>query len=211
MGIMLKNKISGQSLIELVIGITLGALIIGGVSATVFVGMRSNLHARQELVAAQLAQRTIGFVQSIGEADWNAIFNRSKGSGNLHFARPVGAGFEILTGTNAAVIDEITYTYSFWIENVMRDAGGAIVATGGVDDPSTQKISVQVRWESLGAMRETVFHTYLMRVRNNSSRFTNWVAGSGAEGPVFSPNDGFSSSENIDHTGVPGAVRIMTL
>lgn len=205
---MLKNKTAGQSLIELVIGVTLGALIIGGVSASVFVGMRSNLYARQELVAAQLAQRTINYVQSSSEANWNVVYKKNKGPNHPYYATPSGDGFAVLAGTNTAAVDQVTYTYFFWIENVARDGSGAIVSSGGTDDPSTQKISVQVRWESLGSLRETVFHAYLMRTRNNSSRFTDWSLGPGQEGPVTSPNRGFSSSANTNHSSIPGVVRI---
>lgn len=205
---MFKQGSDGQSLIELIIGITLGAIIIGGVSTSVFVGMRSNLYARQELTAAQLGQRTIDYVRAVAEADWNALYKKNKGPANSYYVAPSGDSLEIRSGTDSAVVDGLTYTYFFWIENVSRGEDGAIVTSGGTDDPSTQKISVKVTWESLGSSREVIIQGYVMRTRNNSSRFTDWSLGPGVEGPVTSPNQGFSSGSDIDYTSIPGAVKI---
>ncbi len=110
---------------------------------------------------------------------------------------------------------EVTQTYNsrpftryLSVENVNRDSGGSIVATGGTEDPSTQKVTATVSWSQFGGSPQIQASEFLTRSKNEITQFSNWNGGSGAEGPVTSPNTGYSSQTKIDASTTPGSIQI---
>jgi Tfp pilus assembly protein PilV len=198
------NK-QGQSLIEVVIGLTIGALIIGGVSAGLATGLKSNAITRQEITATQVAQKTLDNVRALAESDWNTIYSASKDATTYIYSSGTNL---VLTGNltgNEAAIEvssaNITYTPSFVLNNVFRNTSGEI-STSGDGDPSTQKVTVSVSWKPSGSgtNRSISLVSYIVRTKNISALFSDWSAGPDNEGPVTSANDGFSSSSMIDYS-----------
>jgi len=105
----------------------------------------------------------------------------------------------IASGTDDIIVDGVTYTRWFSVENVNRDVNGDITEPGGTEDPSTQKITVHVEWQELGDTASVVLTEYFTRwVRNETTVFTDWSGSSGAEGPINSPDSGYSTSTDID-------------
>jgi hypothetical protein len=211
----------GQSLIEVLIGLTIGALIIGGVSAGLVSSLRSNMQTKQDIIATEIAQKTMDNVRVLAESDWNKIYNPAgnisptgKGDGTKYYIYSEGATFvvEPLTELNRAKIEanveSIIYTPSFTVDNVLRDSNGAIIDSGTTYDPSTQKIIISVSWKTIGTSERTIsIASYVTRTKNISTLFADWSAGSGVEGPVTSANSGFSSSDNLDYS-VQGQIKV---
>ncbi len=212
----------GQSLIEVLIGLTIGALIIGGVSAGLVSSLRSNMQTKQDIIATEIAQKTMDNVRVLAESDWNKIYNPAgnispigKGDGTKYYIYPEGAAFTVDSSLNdvnrpkiEANVENIVYTPSFTVDDVLRDSNGAIVDSGANYDPSTQKIIISVSWKTVGTNERTIsIASYITRTKNISVLFTDRSAGSGVEGPVTSANDGFSSSDNIDYS-VQGQIKV---
>lgn len=96
-----------------------------------------------------------------------------------------GASAPVLTiesGSESTTVNNITYTRFFSVENVNRDANGSIVIGGGTEDPSTQKVTVTVRWQINGGTRELKITEYLTRSRSEVLWFTDWSGEGGVEG-----------------------------
>ncbi len=195
-----------------------GVIMIGGVSTVLILSVRSSADADQFNSASRLASQELDNIRVFAEADWNAIYLATKyvdpGNTNPHYLSVVNVGgktsFVINNGTTAVTVDSIEYTKSFYIENVERDEDDNIVASGGTDDPSTQKITVNVTWlddKSLSVVG------YLVRSRNVSALFSSWGAGPGFEGPYTILSDapqGFSSSsEDIDFAPEVGGITLI--
>lgn len=100
--------IKGQSLIEIIVGITLGALIVSGLSASLFVGLRSNLQTREDLVASQLAQGLLDDTRVASEADWSRIYNLTKGVGNSYFTVAANGAITAISGEESIFEKDIT-------------------------------------------------------------------------------------------------------
>jgi hypothetical protein len=100
--------IKGQSLIEIIVGITLGALIVSGLSASLFVGLRSNLQTREDLVASQLAQGLLDDTRVASEADWSRIYNLTKGVGNSYFTVAADGAIAATSGEESIFEKDIT-------------------------------------------------------------------------------------------------------
>lgn len=100
------------------------------------------------------------------------------------------------------------YTRWFSVENVSRDANGDVVASGGTEDPSTQKITAWVQWDFRGDTAETTVVEYLTRwPRDRVTAFTDWSGSSGVEGPVTKPDANYSTSTNLS-TSTPGQLTL---
>jgi len=209
----------GQSLIEVLIGLTIGALIIGGVSAGLVSSLRSNTQTKQDIIATEIAQKTMDNVRVLAESDWNKIYGVSAGKGPTvnYYIYSNGQTFSIVSSLVGLSVEDkakieinvenIVYTASFTIDNVSRAGSGAI-DSGTSYDPSTQKIVISVSWKTIGTNERTISITsYITRTKNISVLFTDWSAGPGVEGPITSANNGFSSSENIDYS-VQGQIKV---
>jgi len=96
------------------------------------------------------------------------------------------------------------YTRYFFMENVGRSAG-VIQASGGTDDPSTQRLTVAYSWPQV-ATRTLV--SYLTRSRTNVVWQTDWSGGGGQDGPTTTVNSLFATSTNIDFSTTTGSIRI---
>lgn len=89
------------------------------------------------------------------------------------------------------------FTRYFYVEDVMRNGDGDIVDSGGVSDPSTEKITVVTEWSSGGSINSIGVSDYVTRWRNSVFHQTDWLGGGGVDGPVVFPGDGFSNSTDI--------------
>ncbi len=96
----------------------------------------------------------------------------------------------------SALYDSSVYTKHFYVENVERDGGGVgnIVTSGGDDDPSTQKVVVNVSWEG---GRNIFYTTYIARIRSLLSYQSDWFDGPGSDGITTTATSTFSVSTNI--------------
>lgn len=110
---------------------------------------------------------------------------------------------------SAGEIDRISrsrmFTRFFSIENTCRsaNASSSIETTpcsgGYFSDPSTQKITAVVRWTNAqGGLGEVKLVEFLTRWKNEVFYQRDWSGGSGQEGPIFTPNNRFASSTNIN-------------
>ncbi|KKU15187.1 hypothetical protein A3A20_01325 [Candidatus Wolfebacteria bacterium RIFCSPLOWO2_01_FULL_45_19] len=101
------------------------------------------------------------------------------------------------------------YMRSFYVENVNRDANGAI-AVSGTDDPSTQKITVTSGWEILAATDSFSQFRYFTRHSNRLFSQTDWSGGytDPTDNPITATTTAsFNTSTNIDYA-TSGQIRI---
>lgn len=222
------NKRSGQSLIEIIIAITIGALIVGSAAGALMFTIRSNQQSRATDMASTLAQEILDQIRSVSDGNWQNLYNLSAKGGPTQSCPPhcyhLGAGLNIVAGSEAGPplnINNIQYTRYFTVENVNRDNCGTreIVTgaetscsasqTGIFNDPSTQKVTAKVTWRQGGDTAEVVVSEYFTRARNEVNQFTDWSGLSGVAGPVPRPTrDYFGKSATIDATTTPGSLRL---
>ncbi len=99
----------------------------------------------------------------------------------------------------------ITFTRSFYVENVNRSSG-QIVTSGGTADPSTQKVTISYSWPDVDTPR--TISAYLTRSRTRVLWQSDWSGGSGQGGPATTTNSMFASSTGIDFSTTTGSIRI---
>lgn len=213
-----KHWEKGQSLIEIIIGLTVGVLIVGGVTTLIGLNLRSSYDTRTVQAAASLAQELVEQAKSVSESSWHNVYNLTKGTGQRYYIS--STTLSVSNGIETVVADGKNFTRYFYIENVNRtNCGVGDITTdspascdnnfpysGIADDPLTQKITVVVSSDSGEVLRQV---QYLIRARNSSYVQTDWSGGSGQLGPITSVNDKFDSSVDIDSTSTLGSIKVL--
>lgn len=216
---------SGQSLVEVLIAIAVGAILIGAATATIIPVLRSNLETRTVQIAGSLAQEYLDNLRSLAESNWYQIYNppSAKGPSSQFYLTATSTTYEILSGATSTTAEGRTFTRYFYIENVNRDLCGAsdIAAnattscasgpgsSGVAEDPSTQKITSIVSWTAGGSASGQINKVqYLTRSQNKVFVQSDWSAGPGQEGPITSENNKFASSTNVNYSSSTGSIKI---
>jgi len=215
------NRNKGQSLIEIIISLTIGAILIAAAAAAIIPTLRSSLESQNVQTANSLTQEYLDAIQNLSESNWFNIYNPPglKGPNSQFHLGMSGTAYQIFSGATSTTIGNQTFTRYFSIENVARDSCGignvttsatttcpGGPATSGVfNDPSTEKITVTVSWPTNRLISRA---EYLTRSQNKVFNQSDWSAGPGQEGPITSENSGFSSSNNINYSTSSGSIII---
>jgi hypothetical protein len=204
----------GASLVEALIGIAVGSILIVSGIALLNVSLRTSLQNKYMQSAALLGNELMSKVGVYIEKKWlcveNAttptvpgcgLYNLTKGTHYIITAESGTAPFKSAEGEETVVIDGISFTRYFTVENVSRTAQGYIATEYDplAEDPSTQKVAVHVVWlPDAGKIKNVKYFT---RSKNVTLRQTDWSGGnSQASFPSNQVNNKFDTSQNIDHT-----------
>lgn len=103
------------------------------------------------------------------------------------------------------IYNSAIFSRSFYIENVERNAG-AIVSSGGVNDPSTQKITAVTEWQAAASTSTITLSDFVVRWRNEIFNQTDWSGQTGAAGPIIEPTGSFASSSGVSTS--TGGIRL---
>jgi len=172
----------GQSIIELMIGITIAVILISGATASLAVTLRSSLQNKFLRTASSLAQDLLDKVTVFSEQNWHNIYDLDKSPNKWRLVLS-GGNFSASTGMETLIVDDLTYERYFTVTNVQRDVGDNIVMSGGSDDPSTQLVTVTVTWLAGGQTASLTRQKYITRIKNLSWRSIS--PGNGNESDVF--------------------------
>ncbi|MBI5220526.1 MAG: prepilin-type N-terminal cleavage/methylation domain-containing protein [Candidatus Liptonbacteria bacterium] len=196
---------AGQSLIELLVAAAVGTIMIIGALTVIAPSLKSNSQANQTQVSNALGKELLDNVRVLAESNWHAIYDLNHGSGNHYYLVTTSTPFSATSGSETVTVATSTFQRYFYVENVNRDAEGSIVASGGTNDPSTQKVSVVFQGPQGQSRTMSVYFT---RYLNNVFWQTDWSSGSGQTGPVSSTVNSFASSTNINFSTTSGSIRI---
>lgn len=194
----------GQSLVEILIAVGVGALLVTGAGMAIAPSLRTNTQAYRVQAGTGLAKELLENVRVWSESDWHNILNLATSS-ERYYLTTSSSPFVSVTGTESIVVATTTYTRSFSVDDVYRDASDLIVTSGGSYDPSTKKVSINYVW--LNSATATIT-SYVTRNRNNFFWQSDWLGGSGQTGPVTSTNDMFASSTKITVSTSTGSITI---
>ena len=199
----------GQSLIEVLIAVTVGVLMIGVVITFIAPVLRSDTHTSRAQTAASLSKELLDNVRVLSEANWHNIDLLNIGSSSRYYIATT-TPFSATSGIESVSVGTTTYKRYFYIDNVCRDPGNLVVLSCGSNknDPSTKKVTVVYTWPPAST---STISQYLTRSQNRFFIQTDWSGGPGKEGPVTSTGSRFSTSSlspGIDHTSSTGSIII---
>lgn len=128
---------AGQTLVELLIAIGLSAIILPALAVGFMASRDGRVQEQKRIEAVGVYQETLETIRSIRERGWTTFAI----NGTYH---PVINGNAWIFATGPETMGD--FTRQIVVENVERDANGAIVASGGTVDPSTKKVTITVTW-----------------------------------------------------------------
>lgn len=198
----------GQSLIELIIAVAIGAVIILVGVAAVSVSLRIASQDPLWQTGNFLTQQLLDNVAVTAEGNWSAIAAATTTS---HL---VGSdkGFVVVEGAATVIIDNVSYLQSFFATSTRRNASGDI-DPNGTDDPSTKRAVVRVEWVYRNQPVILEVERYLGRTRNAVFAQTDWLGGPtcpASDPAVTSPvhNKFCESAAELEFEKIPGSIII---
>lgn len=212
------RKNQGQSLAEIIVSLAIAFILVGSASMLVSVALRANLGNKYLQASSYLAQDLADKLSAFAEGKWYCpsactanygIANLSKGSVNTYYISTSTIPFTWVGPAASEMIelDSVSYTRSFFLEEVCRDSTGAITTSGWPGCLSTQKdlstllAVISVQWQEQGQPKSFQITRYLVHDRNNQV-FVQSDWGGGPLSPpevVTSPNNKFETSSNISY------------
>lgn len=153
----IKPTNQGQILIELIIAVSIGAIIVSSIFG-LFVDIgQAQFVSLQQTKAEGYVEEAVQALGSIRERSWNDLINQSWPAYPV-----VDNGVWQLNGGSQLIDDN--YTLQITMEAVSRDSATGEISANGVDDPSTKKFIITVSWQNprpLSISKEIYLTRYL--------------------------------------------------
>lgn len=197
---------SGQSLLELMLAVSVSALLIGGVAVAIALALRVDTQNRPVQGAVFVAQGLADKVAVLAEQDWLGNISGLNAPPSTYYVSESGGALSFFPGSDTVLLENITYTRYFTAEPVYRDVNGVIAETGMLD-PLTKKITAIARWTEGARATQFTVVKYVTRSRNISTIQTDWSGGSGQSGDFLSSDRYDNADAGIDVTQ-PGIIKL---
>ncbi|MEK7542877.1 MAG: LamG-like jellyroll fold domain-containing protein [Patescibacteria group bacterium] len=146
-------------------------------------------------------------------------FNTGSGDGNNYMN---GLIDDVRVYNRALSADDVKRLHNnrifmrwFSVENTCRttDSSSTISGVspcdaGSSDDPSTQKVTATVEWDSGAVTTQSSLVGFVTRWKNAIFRQTNWTSGVDASGTYTDSTNYYSSSSNVNTTSSSGSIKL---
>lgn len=178
---------NGQSLVEALVAIAVGALFIIGAAAAIAPSLQTNKQVSRVQVQTQLSNELLTNVRSWSTGNWTTLLSLSTSSANTYYLITSSSPFTATTGTESVTVGGVLYLRNFYLGDVYRDSNGNVTTTvsGNNYDPSTKSITVAITVSSTGSSAQPLtFSEYLTRNVNNVFAQSSWSGGAVASSPV---------------------------
>lgn len=209
------KNLRGSLLIEALIAISIIVVVVALGSQMVVVSIRSNKNTGDRTVAIALIDEIYEATSDAAATNWLSIYkppdgtgdaSTTKGSANKYYPLQSSGQWTIASGTTSTLINGITYTRYFNIDNVSRDVSTRDIESSynsGHDDPSTQKITVTVSWPAETATSSQ----FITRWRNKACGQTDWSGGTSAS-TSSCPTTAYGSDDGHVDESVSGQIKL---
>jgi hypothetical protein len=193
-----KKSRRGQSLMELLIGMAVGAVLIIGSAAIITSSLQENGQVTSVEIQAQLGEELLNNTKAWSQGNWSALLALATGTSNTYYLNTASSPFSVTSSVESIVNNGVTFNRSFYINDVYRDNNGNVTTTvsGNFYDPSTKLITTTVQVSS-STVPATSYSMYL--TRNNANYFSQqtWVGGSGFTAPTNFVSSTYAQATNI--------------
>lgn len=198
----------GQLLLELLLTISVAAIVLAITGSLVYVSARANQNSVRQTTALGLAQETLEAVNAATKENWTNLSGLT--AGTTQYSPAISSGKWIINSGSATVtLDSIAYTRSFVTQNICRDSSTrnitgitdtngsttACTTSGGAYDSSTQKVTATVGWGTFGNSLSQ--SEYFARWANKTCTQTSWAGGASASAAACTGGTTFTNSSSV--------------
>lgn len=192
---------NGQSLVEVLIGIGLGALFIVGAMVLIAPALQINSKVNQVQIQAALANELVGNARTLARGNWQSFSSLATSSANTYYLVASTSPFTATSGRETVTINGLSFVRYFFVSDTYRDSSGYVTSTasGNTYDPSTRQITVSINLAST-TTATTTFVFYVTRNANSVFDQTDWTGGGAQNGPYTTATSTFFASTNTLYT-----------
>lgn len=184
-----KIKKNGFSLVEVIIAVGIFSILAVGVVLVATNSYTNFYGTGDRQTVAAFAKEGVEAARSIRDNGWQSIED-AVGSASGVIKNSAGVWqFDASTDTQGSMTRTIS------ISNVQRNEAGDIVASGGVDDPNTKKVTVTV---SGPGIQDYSLTSFLTNWSQKEWLQTDWTAGIGTQ--FWQGNNTIYAADRIDLT-----------
>ena len=200
------NNQKGQLLLEVLIALSLAAVVIAVSANFIFLSLRSNKLSNEKNIALGLVEETLEAVQAASVESWLNLYSRTHSTTDYRPIQTSGKWDISTSGTENITLNGMVFSRGFRVFYVCRDSTTRNITgitdtsgssetgcttSGGQADPSTQKVTVTISW----AGNSVSASQYLPgRYSNRSCNQTGWTTG--ADSSVYSCTTGGTVTSN---------------
>jgi len=190
----------GQMLVEILVAVTIAGIVIGGVATMIGTSLVTSKKTREVTVANGLAQQDMEAIETLAQSSWIKLYcpplgtcPGNKGTTSTYSVILSGGSWVFQSGAASTTVDGINFSRYFYVENVLRNAGGDIVVgrVPGNEDPSTQKVTIYLTWSGGSEFSAS---EYIMRTGSSFFIDRGWVSGNLNNGPYTTSVGTYSTS-----------------
>ncbi len=120
---------TGQSLVEVLIGIALGALLIIAAVAAIAPALQTNTKVNQVQAQAQLAKELGDNVRAWAAGNWQTLVTLATTSANSYYLDTSQSPFVPVGGVETVLLGGNSYQRSFYVDDVYRDSIGNVTTS----------------------------------------------------------------------------------
>ena len=202
----IKQKFKAQSLIEILVAISVGIILIGGSVLLTSVALRTYQTIRQKITVNSLLRQQSEVLIFLAQDNWHNLYDLTRNSD--YYATSTNNVWSINSGQETGILNNIPYRRYFKVYDVNRDDNGNISPSGTLDSNTLKLIAFIEYGNNYVSSSSLVF--YLTRSANNQVMHqTDWSGGSGQTGPLPNPGNKFDSQTNIEYSTV-GQITMAT-
>ncbi len=203
----------GQSLIELLVGITIGVLFITAAIGLITVSLRIDFQNKFSQTAGELNQELVEQLTTFASSDWHNIDTLTRAT--EYSFLPNGSGWFTTPAAGPVTITPTTgdtpYDVSFIINDVYRASiTDDTISETGVLDPSLLKVTAKTQWNQSGQIENLTLSKYLARTQNRVWQQTDW-SGTIQPGAAYSAGDYPSGADSSHYASAINMWRGATL
>jgi prepilin-type N-terminal cleavage/methylation domain-containing protein len=196
-----KPSAQGQSLVEVLVAIAVGAILIGGAASIMVPTLLENKQVGNVQAQTELADELANNVKAWAAGGWNNVLGIATGTANTYYLNTSSSPFTASSGIQVLVLGSTTFTRYFYATDIYRTTSGIATTTtsGNSYDPSTKLITVVAKASSTNEAA-TIEPFYLARSTVNVFSQTSWAGGSGQATPVTVASATYAAATSVSIT-----------
>ena len=201
----------GQSILEVLIAIFIGALLFVGAASLVSPTLQTNKQSSEEQTATALAKQLLDNTRVFSEGSWSGLLAIATGSTNWYHFSATSSPFVATSSGEMISVGSTTYCRYFTLDDIYRDGNGNVTTTasGNTYDPSTKSVTVNtfylatgqidtcgaIGWATSSLPVYATLQTYLTRWNTAVNTQSDWSGG--ALGAVTTSQSNVYASTSI--------------
>ncbi len=137
----------GQSIIEVLVAVTIGFTLVLGAASLITPSLKSNAQALVVQNGTALENELMSNVRTWSEGDWHNLLNLATSSNFHYYLNTATSPFQVIDGDETVTIGNDTFLRYFYVNDVCRDSSGNAGVCNGSNlyDPSTKQVTVGYR------------------------------------------------------------------